>query len=53
MVEIQLYYHENGRSRKKKQAQQPGGGIPLQNQSLRWNVLPRLPGPDPVYDMDF
>ena len=38
---------------RKKKAQQPGGGIPLHNQSLRWNVLPRLPGPDPVYDMDF
>ena len=38
---------------KKKKAQQPRGRIPLHNQSLRWNVLPRLPGPDRVYDMDF
>ena len=47
---ITMKTEDHGR---KKKAQQPGGGIPLHNQSLRWNVLPRLPGPDPVYDMDF
>ena len=47
---ITMKTEDHGR---KKKAQQPGGGIPLHNQSLRWNVLPGLPGPDPVYDMDF
>ena len=47
---ITMKTEDHGR---KKKAQQSGGGILLHNQSLRWNVLPRLPGPDPVYDMDF
>ena len=41
---IAMKTEDHGR---KKKAQQPGGGIPLHNQSLRWNVLPGLPGPDP------